>query len=147
MSNNPMKIEHLDPIPPLGNPFHYDQYNMGQLRGKDLYLMYANHSTEECKFLILVNTKTGQRVQINVQEVFKDAPKKEMDHDCKQLHEYRKSAVMLHFIAGNERAAQAAADGFVWTSSTDTHDVYLNTQFNVLRFVRKDDKKFYEMVR
>ena len=56
------------PMPPLpaGNPYLHDQFNMGQTIGKDLELMYANHRGEQCKYLILVNMATGERVKIEI---------------------------------------------------------------------------------
>jgi hypothetical protein len=49
--------------------FHHDEYNMGHQIGKDLWLMYKNHDTEICGYLILVDQKTGQRVQIDIDQV------------------------------------------------------------------------------
>jgi hypothetical protein len=63
-----MNLEKMEPIPPGSNPFHHDLFNMGQQIGKDLMLMFSNHSDEECKYLILVNTKTGERTKIVIEE-------------------------------------------------------------------------------
>ena len=59
-------IRKMDSIAP-GNPFLSDDCNMGQPIGKDLMLMYGNHSTQDCHYLILVDTKTGDRVRINIE--------------------------------------------------------------------------------
>jgi hypothetical protein len=57
-------IEELESIPAESNPFHHDLYNMGTQMGKDLMIMHGNHSSEDCEYLILVNTKTGRRFRI-----------------------------------------------------------------------------------
>jgi hypothetical protein len=58
------KIENLGP----GNPFLHDLYNMGHLIGKDLWLMYKNHPTEECPYIIIVNSATGERNMVMIEE-------------------------------------------------------------------------------
>jgi hypothetical protein len=50
----------------------------------------------------------------------------------------------LSYIAGNEQAAIAIAEGFGWCGSTDTHDIYFNSKYNVKRFINKNTKRFYE---
>lgn len=55
------KVEKIAP----GNPFLSDLFNMGQPIGKDLMLMFKNHPDEDCHYLILVDTKTGERVRID----------------------------------------------------------------------------------
>lgn len=47
------------------NPFCQDAYHMGTYLGKNVCVMYPNHSTEECPYLIIVNTRTGERLKIN----------------------------------------------------------------------------------
>jgi hypothetical protein len=61
-----VELEELEAFPPNENPYHHDLSNMGELRGKDLMLMYQNHSNEECHFLILVDMETGQRVKVSI---------------------------------------------------------------------------------
>jgi hypothetical protein len=46
------------------NPFLHDGVNMGQHIGAGLLLMYGNFSTEKCRYLILVDETTGERVRI-----------------------------------------------------------------------------------
>jgi hypothetical protein len=58
------KIENLGP----GNPFLHDLYNMGHLIGKDLWLMYKNHPTEKCPYIIIVNSATGERDMLVIEE-------------------------------------------------------------------------------
>lgn len=55
----------MEPIAP-GNPYLSDPYHMGEAMGKDFYIMMENHDSECCPYLILVNTKTGQRVKIDL---------------------------------------------------------------------------------
>lgn len=50
------------------NPFHYDEYHMGQTIGRNIEMMLANHTTEPCKYVIFVNLTTGERVQVNFPE-------------------------------------------------------------------------------
>lgn len=58
------KLVPLAPFPPGENPFLHDSHNMGTRMGKDLVLMHGNHDTEDCKYLIFVNTKTGKRFRM-----------------------------------------------------------------------------------
>jgi len=51
-------------IPAESNPFMNDPTNMGHEVGQNLMMMYGNHSNQECKYLIFVNTKTGERVKL-----------------------------------------------------------------------------------
>lgn len=60
------KIVELEPFPADCNPFHHDMSNMGTRIGKDLMLMHSNHTHEVCKFLIFVDTKTGQRFRLEL---------------------------------------------------------------------------------
>jgi hypothetical protein len=60
------KLTALPPFPANSNPFHHDMSNMGTRMGKDLMLMHRNHDTEECKYLILVNTATGERWRLDL---------------------------------------------------------------------------------
>lgn len=48
------------------NPYQHDEYHMGSRIGEHLELMYANHPSEPCKYLILVNRLTGGRVHIQI---------------------------------------------------------------------------------
>lgn len=46
------------------NPYRVDTYHMGQNIGKNVTIMYANHSGEKCDYVILINNETGERVKI-----------------------------------------------------------------------------------
>ena len=61
---NGFKVVELDSFPTNSNPFHHDSYNMGQQIGTNITAMFANHSTEKMRYLILVDNKTGKRVKI-----------------------------------------------------------------------------------
>lgn len=140
-----MPIENLTAFPPSSNPFLSDVYNMGETRGLDLVLMYANHGSEDCKYLILFQPSTGKRVQINLPEIFEKAPAFQAAEDNKKLHAYLRGCVKLKYILGQEQTAVAVAEGFVWVSSTNTHDVFKNRELQVLRYINKNTKNFYEV--
>lgn len=140
-----LPIEKLEAFPPLSNPFHHDLLNMGEIRGMDLYLMYGNSAQEQCKFLILVEKSTGRRVQINIPEIFKDAPEYQAKENNKKLYQYHRGCVKLTFLYGQEQTAMAVAEGFIWKGSTDTHDVFKNAQFRTVRYINKTTKNFYEV--
>ena len=61
-----IKTRKLESFPAGANPFSIDLYNMGTPFGKDLILMHANHPNEECTYFNLVNTKTGERIRIEI---------------------------------------------------------------------------------
>jgi hypothetical protein len=65
-----MKItqETLESFPANCNPFHHDEWNMGTRIGKSLMMMHANHADEEMHFMIIVNTETGARVKLTIEE-------------------------------------------------------------------------------
>lgn len=55
----------LEPFPPNSNPFHYDAYHMGNRVGKNIMVMYKG--TQNDDYLIIVNTKTGERLLIDLE--------------------------------------------------------------------------------
>lgn len=63
-------LEQMDPILVGSNPYEFDHYNMGHTLGTNLVLMYANHSNQVCKYLILVNLEDGTRTRL----IFGDDP-------------------------------------------------------------------------
>ena len=46
------------------NPFCQDAYNMGTKIGTNVTIMYANFDNVPCKYLIIVDTQTGERKRI-----------------------------------------------------------------------------------
>lgn len=50
------------------NPFHQDGFNMGTALGKNLMIMHENHDTAICKWIRLVNLKTGETVDIEISD-------------------------------------------------------------------------------
>jgi len=70
-----MKIESLLSFPAGDNPFCYDAFHMGMTVGSNVIVMMPNHSREECPYLIIVNTVTGERIRVS----FKNADK-EINH-------------------------------------------------------------------
>jgi len=59
-----MEITTMAPIPPKSNPFNHDQYHMGTKMGTNCIVMYENHDTAECNYLIIINTETGERIRV-----------------------------------------------------------------------------------
>lgn len=64
----------LENFPADANPYHWDSENMGQEVGKDLHMMYGNHSHKECNYLIFIQKSTGKRFKIEPGEIFKAMP-------------------------------------------------------------------------
>ena len=67
-----MKITHLESFPPNSNPYHHDAYHMGMTIGKNVTVMMANHSDQECGYLIVINKTTGERLKITFDEKQED---------------------------------------------------------------------------
>lgn len=59
-----MTVKQLDAFPPNANPFHHDAYHMGSTMGNNCTVMFENFEDKECKYLIVINTKTGERIKI-----------------------------------------------------------------------------------
>jgi hypothetical protein len=64
-----MTIEPMEPMTTNGdntpiNPFLQDSYHMGTTLGKNVTVMYPNFPKENCEYLILVNTMTGERKRV-----------------------------------------------------------------------------------
>ena len=64
--DNNMESTPLEPNPPNSNPFYHDLFHMGTRLGKNCVIMHENHTTEECKYLIIVNTITGERTKVEL---------------------------------------------------------------------------------
>lgn len=64
-----MKIEQLTSFPPKDNPFHHDLYHMGQRMGTNVVVMFENHPTAKMDYLIVVNTETGERARVIINDV------------------------------------------------------------------------------
>ncbi len=61
-----MKMEHLSPFPPNCNPYHHDAFNMGYKLGENVTAMFQNHPHNHMAWLRLINTETGERVEITI---------------------------------------------------------------------------------
>lgn len=61
-----VEVKEMTSFPENCNPYNHDAFHMGRSIGKDLLMMHANHPSEEMNYFILVNTKTGKRVKINI---------------------------------------------------------------------------------
>lgn len=62
-----MIADELPPFPPNENPFRHDSYRMGTIIGKNVTVMFTNHSGEQCTHLVIIDTTTGERVKISFQ--------------------------------------------------------------------------------
>jgi len=61
----PMEVEAEDKEQNISiNPFCQDAFNMGEQIGTNVTVMFGNHDHEHCDYLIVVNTKTGERIRI-----------------------------------------------------------------------------------
>lgn len=63
--HNSFLIEEMEDAKP-GNPFNSDPFHMGQRVGKDTWVMSSNHSDKPCKYLIIVDSRTGKRIRITL---------------------------------------------------------------------------------
>jgi hypothetical protein len=61
---NHMRIVSLDGIPPNSNPFDHDMYNMGTRIASNVMVMHETHPTQKAKYIIIVNTETGERLKV-----------------------------------------------------------------------------------
>lgn len=62
---NGFEMETMESFPAKENPFRHDAFHMGTRMGTNLTIMYANHDTQKCKYLILVD-ESGRRVRIKL---------------------------------------------------------------------------------
>lgn len=69
---NPMKIEDMTPMKATEaekeegyiNPFLQDSFHMGTRLGKNVIIMHRNFDSDDASYLIVINTKTGERKRI-----------------------------------------------------------------------------------
>lgn len=59
-----MRMNKMKSIPAGKNPFRYDPSHMGTVLGKNLTVMYPNHDSEKCPYIILINTETGEKQKV-----------------------------------------------------------------------------------
>lgn len=62
------KIRPMEAIPAYDNPFCHDAYNMGTALGSNLVVMYDTFPDKPMDYLILVNTRTGKRIKVFMEE-------------------------------------------------------------------------------
>ena len=58
-----MIIEKMESIKP-GNPFLSDLFRMGIQIGSNVTIMFMKHSTEKQDDIVIIDTETGERIQI-----------------------------------------------------------------------------------
>ena len=61
-----MTVIEMTPFPPHANPYREDAYHMGVSIGKNVKVMMSNHDDEICRYLIIVNIETGERLRITI---------------------------------------------------------------------------------
>lgn len=65
-------IEEMEPFPANNNPFHYDSYSMGTPLVNRWVAMHGGYDSEESprplQHLYLVNTATGRRVRVHLND-------------------------------------------------------------------------------
>jgi len=59
-----MHVQNMEPFPPKSNPFYHDIYNMGTVIAENITVMHESHPTDKAKYIIVVNTETGERLKI-----------------------------------------------------------------------------------
>lgn len=59
-----IQTKQIDSIEP-GNPFLSDLYHMGSSIGSNVVVMYGQHTRERQPYIIVCNTETGERLQID----------------------------------------------------------------------------------
>lgn len=68
--NAPIHVREVESIPPGANPFNHDLWRMGTPIDKDLILMYSNSRPDQITHVVLVNTKTGRRFDLDLSETY-----------------------------------------------------------------------------
>ena len=77
-----VRVNALDPIPAGANPFHHDAYLMGTSLPRGWVVMHEGYDKEAqypMHFLVLVNKRSGQRVQLVFEKNDEPAFPKEQD--------------------------------------------------------------------
>lgn len=59
-----IETRNADSIPPGANPFHHDQFNMGTKIASNVTIMHPSFPEQETEYVIVVNTKTGERLRV-----------------------------------------------------------------------------------
>jgi hypothetical protein len=59
-------IDVMENMTPDINPFSEDAFHMGHGLGNNLTVMYSNHPTEECEYIILIHKPTGKRIMVRM---------------------------------------------------------------------------------
>lgn len=50
------------------NPFRQDLFHMGTKLGSNVTILHRNFDSQEAKYLIIVNTKTGERMKLEFED-------------------------------------------------------------------------------
>jgi len=57
-------VSNLLSIEAGSDPMREDIFNMGMKLAKDVTLMFPNHPSEEARYLIIIDEKTGKRLKV-----------------------------------------------------------------------------------
>ena len=59
-----MKTIMLDNFPAGDNIFIHDPHHMGTRVAKNVVILHTTHNSEEAKYIIVANEKTGKRMKV-----------------------------------------------------------------------------------
>ena len=71
VAQQPISVMEIESIPPNSSPFHYDLSRMGVHIGGDWTIMYNSNDSKGIDRVVLVNTKTGRRFDLDLFEAEK----------------------------------------------------------------------------
>lgn len=64
-----VNIKELESIPAGSNPFHHDLFNMGTPINDSWIIMHTSSNQRPLPYMILVNSTTGQRIELNLDQL------------------------------------------------------------------------------
>ena len=67
-----MKFEQAESFPPNSNPYCYDAFHMGVDIGSNITIMMPNHADQPCPYFYIINTETGERTLVTINEESKN---------------------------------------------------------------------------
>ena len=59
-----MRVYRLGSFPPHSNPYHYEGFLMGRNVGNNVTVMMENFEEDRCRYLIIVDTESGERLRV-----------------------------------------------------------------------------------
>lgn len=64
LTNTSIKCAELSKFPENANPYSHDAYHMGKSIGSNVHIMFPNHDSEYCPYVIVINAVTGERIKV-----------------------------------------------------------------------------------